>query len=239
MINESFAEELGYDDPIGQRVGHSWYGDDKLGYIVGIVEDFNFNSLHYKVNTLSMVTHPGWGWSEMSIKLDRNNIQAAIKDVEEVYAQFVPDYPINYEFLDAHFDQLYKTDQQLGSVVTITAFLAIFIGCMGLFALASISIENKIKEVGIRKVLGASVTQLWVLLSRNFTILVAISFLISVPLTYWLLSRWLENFAYRIEINFILFALGGLAALLIALATISYHVIRATRSNPVKALRYE
>lgn len=239
IINEAFAKELGYDNPIGQRAGHSWYPDDSLGTIIGVTEDFNFNSLHFKVNTLSMVVHENWNYSEMSVKINGANISEAIAEVEEVYNQFVVDYPIEYEFLDSHFEELYKSDQQMGSVITIVAILSIFIGCMGLFGLASISINRRIKEIGIRKVMGASGQQLMYLLSRNFAVMILVSFLIATPFTYIFMSGWLDNFAYRVQLNPLLFIGGGIMALVIALATVSYHVIKAVKSNPVKALKYE
>jgi putative ABC transport system permease protein len=239
IVNESFVKELGLEEPIGARVGHSWYPDDSLGTIIGVTEDFNFNSLHYKVNTLSMVVHSEWGFNEMSVKLNGANLQQGLKDVEEVYNQFVNDYPFEYAFLNDHFEDLYKSDQQLGSVITIVALLSILIGCIGLFGLASISIERRIKEIGIRKVMGASISELLVLLSKNFGALVILASLIAAPLSWVYLSNWLEGFAYRITINPIIFILGGLIALLIAMVTISYNVWKAARSNPVDSLRYE
>ncbi len=239
VINESFAKELGFEDPIGQKAGHGWYPDDSLGTIIGVTEDFNFNSLHYKVNTLSMVVHSEWGYSEMSVKLNGQNIDQALRDVEASYSKFVKDYPIDIVFLDDHFNELYKSDQQMGSVVTIMAALSILIGCMGLFGLASISIQRRIKEIGIRKVMGATVKELLFLLSRDFTLLVILAFIIASPLTYLFLSGWLENFAYRIVIDPMIFVGGGLLSMAIALVTISYHVFRAANSNPVDSLRYE
>ncbi|WP_258098703.1 ABC transporter permease [Marinoscillum pacificum] len=239
IVNEAFAKEIGFEDPLGQRVGHGWYPDDSLGTIIGVTEDFNFNSLHYKVNTLSMVVHSDWGYSEMSVKLNGSNIAQGIKEVESVYNQFVSNYPFEYEFLDDHFAELYKADNQLGSIITIIAVLAIMIGGMGLFGLASISINRRIKEIGIRKVLGASSKDLMVLLSKNFGILILISFVIAVPFTWIYLAGWLEGFAYRISINPLVFLLGGVMALVVAMITISLHVIRAAYSNPVTSLRYE
>ncbi|MEP0984855.1 FtsX-like permease family protein [Ekhidna sp.] len=239
IINKAFADELGFEEAVGQRAAHGWYPDDSLGSIIGVTENFNFNSLHFKVNTLSMVVHTDWGFSEMSIKINGSNVAQSLIDVEKVYDQFVTDYPISYEFLDDHIQQLYKSDEQMGSVITIIAILSIFIGCMGLFGLASISIQRRIKEVGIRKVMGASITELMTILSRNFALMILISFIIATPLTFLFLSGWLENFAYRIDINPLIFLLGAFIALIIALATISYHVIKAANSNPVNSLKCE
>lgn len=239
VINESFAKELGYEEPIGQSIGHSWYPDDSLGTIIGVTEDFNFNSLHFKVNTLSMVVHTSWDYSEMSVRLNGNSIEQGIQEIEDVWNEHVLDYPFQYEFLDEHFEGVYKSDQQMGSVIMIMAILSILIGCMGLFGLASISIERRIKEIGIRKALGASTGQLLILLSRNFAILVGISFVIAAPLTYLYLEGWLNNFAFRIEINPLVFLFGGVLSFIIAMVTISIHTLRASVSNPVDALRNE
>lgn len=239
VINQSLAKELGMKETIGTRAGHGWYHNDSLGTIIGVTEDFNFNSLHHKINTLSMVVHPDWGYDELSVKIDGANVQEAVADVKKIWEQQISSFPFTYSFLDEHFDVLYRSDQQMSSVVTIMAALAILISCMGLFGLAAITTERKTKEIGIRKVLGASETQITVLLSRNFTLLIVLSFVLASPVTYLLLTKWLESFAYRTTINPLLFLLGAVVALIIALATISYHTLRSARANPVKALRYE
>jgi putative ABC transport system permease protein len=239
IINESFAKELGLKQTIGTQAGHSWYKNDSLGRIIGVVKDFNFNSLHYKVNTLEMVVHPDWGYDEMTVKIDGAHMEEAITFVKETWDKMITTYPFDYSFLDSHFEMLYRSDQQMSAVVTIMASLAILISCMGLFGLAAITTEKKTKEIGIRKVLGATETQITVLLSKNFTWLIILSFVAVSPITYWLLSGWLQTFAYRIDINPVVFFVGGILSLLIALITISYHTLRSARANPVKALRYE
>ena len=238
IINESFAKELALKETVGTQAGHNWYKNDSLGTIIGVVEDFNFNSLHHKINTLSMVVHPDWGYDELSVKIDGANMQQAIAEVKEIWEKNVS-YPFTYEFLDGHFDNLYRSDQQMSAVVTIMAALAILISCMGLFGLVTITTAKRIKEIGIRKTLGASEFQITALLSRNFMFLILLSFILVSPVTYWMLSSWLNFFAYHIEINPLLFLLGGIIALLIALITISYHTIKSARANPVQALRYE
>jgi putative ABC transport system permease protein len=238
IINESFARELGIKDIVGTQAGMGWYHDDSLGNIIGVAKDFNFNSLHYKINTLQMSVHPEWGYDEMSVKLEKDHIEEAIAHVRATWQRHIT-YPFDYSFLDTHFENLYRSDKQMSSVVTIMAGLAILISCMGLFGLAAITTLRKTKEIGIRKVLGATEAQITVLLSKNFTTLIIVSFALASPLTYWLLMKWLDSFAYRITINPLLFVLGGLLALAIALLTISYHTIRSARRNPVNALRYE
>jgi putative ABC transport system permease protein len=238
VINESFARELGIKDIIGTPAGHGWYHNDTLGTIIGVAKDFNFNSLHYKINTLQMSVHPEWGYDEMSVKIDGSRAEEAIEFVKKLWDANIS-YPFDYSFLDDHFEKLYRTDQQMSSVVAIMAGLAILISCMGLFGLAAITTSRKTKEIGIRKVLGANEVQITLLLSRNFTTLLIISFIVASPVTYWLLLKWLESFAYRVTINPLLFFLGGIVALTIALLTISYHTVRSARSNPVDSLRYE
>lgn len=239
IINESFAKELRLKETVGTRAGHGWYNNDSLGTIIGVAKDFNFNSLHYKVNTLEMVVHPDWGYDEMTVKIDGAHMEEAIAFVKGTWDKMITTYPFDYSFLDSHFEKLYRSDQQMSSVVAIMAGLAILISCMGLFGLAAITTEKKTKEIGIRKVLGATEGQITVLLSKNFTALIAISFVVVSPITYFLLSGWLQNFAYRIDINLLVFFVGGVVSLLIALLTISYHTIRSARANPVRALRYE
>jgi putative ABC transport system permease protein len=239
IINESMAKELGLKEPIGTPAGHGGYDNDSLGSIIGVAKDFNFNSLHHKINTLAMVCHPNWGYDEISIKIDGAHAKEAIAVVKDIWDKNISSYPFTYSFLDAHFENLYRSDQQMSSVVTIMAVLAILISCMGLFGLAAITTERKIKEIGIRKALGATEIQIMLMLSRNFTKLILVSFVLASPVTYYLLSGWLQQFAYRIGINPLLFLLGGFVALAIALVTISYHTLKSARGNPVQALRYE
>jgi putative ABC transport system permease protein len=238
VINEAFAKELGLKETVGTQAGHSWYHNDSLGTIIGVAQDFNFNSLHYKINTLQMSVHPEWGYNEMSVKIDGARAAEAIAFIKDTWDKNV-NYPFEYSFLDEHFERLYRSDKQMSSVVTIMAVLAILISCMGLFGLAAITTVRKTKEIGIRKALGATETQITVLLSKGFAVLIIISFLISSPVTYWLLLKWLDSFAYRVNINPLLFLFGGVVALSIALLTIGYHTVRSARANPVKALRYE
>jgi putative ABC transport system permease protein len=238
IINESFAKELGLKETIGTKAGHGWYHNDSLGTIIGVAKDFNFNSLHYKINTLQMSVHPEWGYDEMSVKIDGARAEEAIAFIKRTWESNIS-YPFDYSFLDDHFERLYQSDKQMSSVVTIMAVLAILISCMGLFGLAAITTVRKTKEIGIRKVLGATEAEITVLLSRNFALLIGLAFVLASPVTYWLLLKWLDSFAYRIDINPWLFVLGGLMALAIALGTISYHTIRSAMGNPANALKYE
>ncbi|WP_020526101.1 ABC transporter permease [Flexithrix dorotheae] len=236
VINESLAAELAEPDLVGKNIGYSW--EDTLGSIIGVAKDFNYNSLHHEIVPLAMSVQD-WGFDEMSVKVDEANSQAAIQDLEKICKEMVPDRPFEYSFLDEHFENLYQTDQQVSKVISIIAGLAILIACLGLFGLASISTEQRTKEIGIRKVMGASIFQLIMVLSKSFAILVIIAFFIAAPITYYLMENWLQDFAYRININLLIFLLAGFLAFLIAMVTVSYRAIQASIINPVDSLRYE
>lgn len=239
VINEALVKELNLKNPIGTPAAHAWFPDDSLGSIIGVTENFNFNSLHHRVNTLAISVHSNWGYDEMSIKIEGDNIDGTIAQIENIWSKHVQEWPFDYQFLDQHFATLYESDSQMSAVVSIITVLAILIACIGLFGLSSITISRKIKEVGIRKTLGASVNQIVFLLSKNFLILILIAFIIVSPLTYFIMDGWLQNFAFKVEINIVYFVVGGLLSVAIAFGTISFHTIKASRRNPVEALRYE
>ncbi len=236
IVNEALVKDLGWDDAIGKQFGVSW--EDTLGTVIGVVKDFNFNSLHHKIQPL-YISSQTWGYDEMSVKISPQNYAAALAHLEKIWAAHVPDRPFQYIFLDEHFASLYLSDQQVSQIVGIIAGLAIFTACLGLFGLSSITTEQRTKEIGIRKVLGASLSNVVVLLARNFMRLVLMAFLVAAPVAYFIMQGWLQNFVYRIDIGWWVFALAGGAALLIALATVSAHAIKAALANPVEALRYE
>ena len=239
IVNEALAKELGLEDPVGAQFGFGWYNNDTLGTIIGVTNDFNFNSLHHAVNTLAIHLHPDWGFDELSVKISPDNVEQSIQAVQGTWERLVPDRPFEYSFLDEHFETLYQADEQMSKVVSIIAGLAIIIACLGLFGLASITTEQRTKEIGIRKVLGASLGQLLMTLSKNFARLVIIAFLISVPITYFLIQDWLDGFAFRISIGSWVFIFAGGLSLLVALITVSFQTTRAALANPVDALRNE
>lgn len=244
IINESLAKELLKDHPkasmeslVGKMFGFG--GMDSAGSIIGVAKDFNFNSLHHKIETLCMLNQKDWGFSEMSVKIRGGQTKEAIAQVRGIWTKLFPDHPFDYTFLDEHFASLYKADAQVSKVVGILAVLAIIISCLGLFGLASYSAERRVKEIGIRKVLGASVQNITTLLSRDFIRLVLIANIIAWPLAWFVLNKWLQDFAYRISLNWMVFLLAGAVAILIAMLTISFHAIKTAMANPVKALRSE
>ncbi|MBS1603340.1 MAG: ABC transporter permease [Bacteroidetes bacterium] len=241
IINEALASELLKDmpgRPISYLLGRN-FGFDSAGYIVGIAKNFNFNSLHYKIETMFLMNQKDWGYSTLSVKLSAGKTREAVAFVESVWRRNFPENPLEYQFLDEHFTEVYRADMQVSRMVGILAALAIFISCLGLFGLASYSAERRIREIGIRKVMGASIRSIVLLLSRHFIRLVLVANLIAWPLAFWAIHRWLEDYAYRVAISWWVFAAAGVAALLIALVTVSLLAIRAALANPVKSLRTE
>ncbi|MGC4035869.1 MAG: ABC transporter permease [Chitinophagaceae bacterium] len=241
IINEALAKELLKDKPkapVESLLGKN-FGFDSAGTIVGIAKNFNFNSLHYKIETLFLFNQKEWGFSTMSVKINGGKTSNALSFIESVWQKNYPDHPFEYQFLDDHFADVYRADTQVSSVVAVLAGLAIVISCLGLFGLASYSAERRIKEVGIRKVLGASVQNITTMLSKDFLKYVLVATLIAWPLAWFAVNRWLQDYAYRIPISWWVFVLAGAMACLIALVTISFQAIKAATANPVKSLRTE
>ncbi len=241
IINEELAKELLKGQPkktmsslIGER-----FGNDSLGRITGIAKNFNFNSLHNKIETMYLFNQKEWGFSYLSVKINGDKASEAIAAIKAVWARNIPDMPFEYQFLDDHFNDVYKADQQVSKIVGILAGLAIIISCLGLFGLASYSAEKRVKEIGVRKVLGASVQNIVLLLSGHFVKLVLIANLIAWPLAWFAMHKWLESFAYRIDIKLNVFVVTALLSVVIALVTISFQSIKAAIANPVKSLRSE
>ena len=222
---------------IGKNYGFG--GMDSAGFIAGVARDFNFNSLHHKIETLSIFCQKDWGYGEVSVRINGANAQDAINHISSAWKKVNPDQPFEYRFLDEHFAEMYTADRAVSKVVGILAGLAILISCLGLFGLASYSAERRIKEIGIRKVLGASVQNIATMLSKDFIRLVIISNLIAWPLAWIGVSRWLQDFAYRVPVSWWVFIAAAGIALLIALFTISFQAIKAAIANPVKSLRTE
>lgn len=243
IINQAAVKRLGWESPeeaIGQpfeRIHGPDSGERASGAIIGVVEDFHFQSLRSEIEPL--VIHL-WPWlNYLVVRVRAEQMPETLAYMERIWESFDPDHPFEYSFLDETFAALYRMDERQGQVFGIFAALAVLIACLGLFGLAAFTAEQRTKEIGIRKVLGASVAYIVVLLSKEFTWLVIIANGIAWPLAYYAMRRWLENFAYRIELELEVFVLGGLLALGIACLTVSIQAIKAALSNPVNALRYE
>ncbi len=242
IVNETLAKELLKDDPkasIESLIGKTLVLDeDSTSKVVGVCRDFNFNSLHHKIETLCLYNKKRWGYGDVCIKIDGSRTAEALAFIESTWKKS-PNYPFECQFLDDHFASLYESDKKVSLVVRILAGIAIIIACLGLLGLASYSAQRRIKEIGIRKVLGSSVTNIATLLSKDFIKLVLIANIIAWPLGWWTISQWLQNFAYRIDISWWVFALTGFISLFIALVTVSTQTIAAGRINPIKHLRTE
>ncbi|MFQ3213429.1 MAG: putative ABC transport system permease protein [Marivirga sp.] len=205
--------------------------------VIGIVKDFHFESLKNNIGPLALSLNKNS--SILAVKLNSNEIQNSISEIEALWKKFGPSLPFSYSFLDAEFNHMYDAEMRLSRIFTIFAGLAIFIGCLGLFALASFMAEQRTKEIGIRKVLGASVKGIVLMLTKQFSKLVVIAFIIAVPLSWWGISKWLESYTYKISIGWELFVIAGVAAFLIAWITVAYHSIKVALSNPVNSLKSE
>jgi putative ABC transport system permease protein len=236
VINEAAVAYLGLDAPLDTQLDHN--GD--IGPILGVVQDFHFSSLHEAI--LPLILYQGSNWWDrrrLVLKLDGPNLAGTLDALQATWAQIIPENPFEYTFLDDDLDRLYAAEQRVGRIFGTFAFLGIFVACLGLFGLAAFTTAQRTKEIGVRKVLGASVSSIVTQLTRQFVKLVAVAFLIAAPLAYFLMNRWLDDFAYRIEISWPIFLTAGLAALGVALLTVSYQAVTAALADPVKSLRYE
>jgi putative ABC transport system permease protein len=240
IINESTAKLIGYDDPIGQKLYTIRDNSDNsfITYdIIGVVRNFHFESLRQNISPVSFILGRSRGFA--SFKINTSNIHEIVKQAENKWKTLAPGMPFSHQFLDESFDEMYRNEQRVGKIALIFAVLAVFIACLGLFGLSTFIAEQRTKEIGIRKVLGASVQGIVRLLSKNFLILVLVSFIIAAPLAWYFMNSWLQDFAFRVDIGWWVFALAALIAVVIALTTVSFQAIRAALSNPVKSLRSE
>lgn len=239
LINQTAARQFGLadDEAVGARI-RSPERDEAWGAIVGVVKDFHTRSLHDPVDPVVIV----YSWARprrILVKIDGRNVPGALAHLEETWARHMPGFPLNPAFIDQQYDALYRAEERLSRVVKTFAVLAILLACLGLFGLAALSARQRTKEVGIRKVLGATVGSIVVLLSGHYLRLVAIAFVVAAPPAYVAMEKWLENFAYRIDLDVGVFVAAGALALLVAVATVSYQAVRAALANPVETLRYE
>lgn len=235
IINEAAARLLGWHgDPVGRKVKA---GNTELA-VVGMVKDFNYQSLHHRVEPLLLLPTAAWA-RYMTLRLAPEDVRSTLGFIERKWQSFDPDHPMEYYFLDEHFDKQYRAEESMLTIFGYFTLLTILIACMGLFGLAAFTAEQRTKEIGIRKVLGSSVSEIVVLLSKDFALLVLIAIVIACPVAWYGMEKWLQDFAYRTPISVWIFILSGLAALLIATLTVSYKATRAAMTDPVQALRIE
>jgi len=246
IINETAVKQLGFGTPekaLGQKLWWNVWGAKnadslKEGQVIGVVKDFHYKSLYDRVETAVLQIFPDAYW-KVAVKMKAANIGNTIGYIKNVWSKYSPEYPIEYKFLDDNFEQMYKAEDKLRSLLMIFTCIAIFVGCLGLFGLAAYTAERRKKEVGIRKVLGATTQGLVMLLSKDFIKLVVISLLVASPVAYYFMQRWLQDFAYRISIGWQVFAIAAIVAISIAFITVSFQAIKAAIANPVKSLRTE
>ena len=239
VLNETAVKALGWKAP--DAVGKDFKYGNRKGHIIGVIKDFHFESMHQSIVPIVLVMFPPSVnyYNNLSIKISGNNIPGALGYLESTWKKTLPEIPYQYTFLDQNFDKLYQTEQRQANIFTIFACIAIFIACLGLFGLSAFAISQRVKEIGIRKVLGAKVSTIVTLLSKDFLKLVAISAIIAFPVAWYFMRNWLQDFAYRIAMPWWIYIVAGIAAALIALVTISFQAIRAAITNPVKSLRTE
>ena len=246
LINETAVRQLGFSTPekaIGQRLHwNKWLPDSlnpvKKGKVIGVVQDFHYKSLHEKVTASVIHIYPGVNF-KIAVKLKSAGISNTISFINDLWNRFSPGYPLDYNFMDETYGKMYASEQKLATLLWLFTIMAIVVGCMGLFALAAFSAEQRTKEIGIRKVLGASVLNIVSLLSKTFIKLVLIASIIAFPIAWWVMNNWLEDFPYRVDISWWVFGIAAVAAVTIALLTVSFHAIKAAVMNPVKSLRSE
>ena len=235
ILQETYPEQIAtVEDGIGQtlRVGGS------TGPLVGIAEDFNMSTLHEEIEPAVFFFRPRW-YDHFLIRIQPGNFAGTVDAIGNVWAQIYPDWAFTYHFADQGFDAQYRAEERQSQLATVFSILAIFIACLGLFGLASFTAQQRTKEIGVRKVLGASVPNIVVLLSKEFTWLVGVAFIVAAPVAYFCMNWWLNGFAYRIEISWPIFLVAGLAGLGIAWLTVSYQSVKAALADPVESLRYE
>ena len=239
ILNETAARVFGWgSNAAGKTISHiSNQGEKKTYTILGVVKDFHFKSLHERISPLVMVLAPDPGM--LIVKLKQGDTGEFLTSLKTKWTKLSAEEPLSYSFLDERYNRTYESEQKTGQILGIFSGLTIFIACLGLFGLATFTAEQRKKEIGIRKVLGASVAGIMNLISLDFLKLVLVAFIIASPLAWYAMDRWLQNFAYRITIDWWIFALAGILAVLIALATVSFQAIKAALANPVKSLRME
>ena len=235
ILNETAVEVTGWENPIGKK-----FRVFRDGVVIGVIKNFHNTSLHLKVEPMALyLTRPNRSSGHFAVKISSDDISGTLAFIENKFKEYFPGYPFNYSFLDERVDRMYRTEQRLGQIFNYFTFIAIFISCLGLFGLASFTAEQRTREIGIRKVLGASISGILMLISREFVKWVLTANVIAIPIAYIAMNKWLQNFAYRTHIGIWTFVISVAMALIIALISVSYQSVKAATANPVDSLRYE
>ncbi len=235
VINESAARQYGYSNP-ADVVGKKFSQWGKEGKVIGVVKDFNYESLHKNVEPLTLMLER-FASRYLILKVDSDHLPATIASIASVWKSIAPHRPFLYSFLDEDFNKQYIADFRFRELFTIFSLLAIFISCLGLLGLATYTAESRTKEIGIRKVLGAGVSNIVGLLSKDFIKLVLIAIIIATPIAWYAMNLWLQDFAFRVDVSWWVFALAGMLAVLVALFTVSFQSVKAALMNPVNSLK--
>ena len=235
IVNETAAKAYGLATP-EEGINRDFSYGGVTGKLIGVVKDFHFESLHQGI--IPIVFHQG-GFNTISVKIAGNNLQEGLQQIEKVWREFLPNRPFEYQFLDQRYQQLYEAEQDQSHLFTIFSGLAIFIACLGLFGLATFNTLQRVKEIGIRKVLGASVASILRLLSKEIVVLILVANLIAWPVAWYFMNKWLDTFAYHVHMGLLVYLLAGAVAVLVALVTVSSQTIKAAMTNPSNTLRYE
>ena len=237
IVNEAAVKNFGWDQPIGKKI--IWAGDqNKKGNVIGVVKDFHYSSFREEIAPLILHMSAG-APNYLSIRLKGNDILKTMSLIKEKWQEFYPGHPFEYFFLDESFDTLYRSEEKMVTIFQVFTLLGLFISCLGLYGLSSYLLEQRTKEIGIRKVLGASVPRIWIMVSKEFVRWVVLANIAAWPIIYFAMKKWLENFAYRISIPFWAFLLSAVIVMAISLLTISYQSAKAALTNPADSLRYE
>ncbi|SEM62286.1 ABC-type antimicrobial peptide transport system, permease component [bacterium A37T11] len=235
ILNETAIKLMGISDPIGKPVKFH----DKPGIIAGVVKDFHFKDMKTPIEPCILFMDPNWGWGTMYVKTTGVDAEKALSAVKKLWNEYNSDYNFDFKFMDESFDELYKSDIRAGQLFNIFAGIAIFLSCLGLFGLVTFTAETRVKEIGIRKTLGASVNNIILLISKDFLKLVVISFIVAFPLSWWMMNKWLDNYVYRTNIHLWVFLVAGLVAFAVAVLTVCGKSLKAAQENPIKAIRTE
>ncbi|PVD53651.1 hypothetical protein DC498_03810 [Terrimonas sp.] len=235
ILNETAVKKMGFENPVGQTV--TW--GNHPGKIIGVLKDFHFNSMHQAIEPLILRVDEDWSWGTILVRTKPRETKEAIAGLEKLCKTINPKFPFTYQFSDLEFEKLYRSEQVVSKLSNIFAFLAIFISCLGLFGLAAFTAEQRTKEIGVRKVLGASVSNILTLLVSNFLKPVGIALIIAFPLAWYIMHKWLMDFQYKINMGVDIFLLAGILTFLIAIFTVAFQSIKSALANPVKNLRVE
>ena len=235
IVNASAVNAMQFKEPIGQIVKE----DNTAFHVVGVIRDFIIQSPYQPIKPMVIIGAKGW-FSVINFKLPANALTTtSLKKAEAIFRRYNPDYPFEYHFADVEYAQKFDDMRRIGALAGLFAALTVFISCLGLFGLATYMAENRVKEIGVRKVLGASVGGIAALLSKDFLKLVLVSFVVASPVAWWAMYTWLKDYPYRVEIRWWVFAMAALLSMGIALLTISYQAVKAGLANPAKSLRSE